>query len=398
MSRTVAISALAVLLAACSSKPSSGFGDAGPNGGGDSGTVGDDGGGLSQDDGGFNFGDAQTGDGAVPTCNPSPGNYDIPGNNCDDDGDGQTDNAPNCDTNLPATGDAMAFAKAIGLCQTASGPNDTKWGVISAVYANGYQSNAAPVAAQHGILKKFGNKLKARQGGQFGVLSSGYAQEYDQCYGQGPFKGGCGMGGSSAGAPPGYPKAAGSCTVSNVVNDVATVRLKIKVPNNAKGIGFDFNFGSGEWPEFVCTTFNDSYIAWYQSSAFNGGKPENISYQLVGKQQYPINVNSGFFDRCSPSSGLGGCQLPSQYCAGGDSELQGTGFYNPGSHCGGATDSGGGMTGWLTTQAPAKPGEVITIEFMVWDTGDDIYDSSVLIDNWQWQAGDTTVGTVRPPN
>jgi hypothetical protein len=52
----------------------------------------------------------------------------------------------------------------------------------------------------------------------------------------------------------------------------------------------------------------------------------------------------------------------------------------------------------LTTQAPVAAGETITIELMVWDTGDQAYDSSVLIDNWLWQAGATNVGTNRPPN
>jgi len=35
---------------------------------------------------------------------------------------------------------------------------------------------------------------------------------------------------------------------------------------------------------------------------------------------------------------------------------------------------------------------------MIWNTGDEAYDSSVLLDNWQWTATDTTVTTTRPPN
>ena len=64
----------------------------------------------------------------------------------------------------------------------------------------------------------------------------------------------------------------------------------------------------------------------------------------------------------------------------------------------GQTDSGGGGTGWLTTKAPVQPGETITLEFRIWDTGDSAYDSSVLLDNWTWETTDTSVGTVRPPN
>jgi hypothetical protein len=340
-------------------------------------------------------------DGATPTCSPNPANYDIPQNNCDDDGDGTVDNSPTCDTGLQLTGPALDMAKAIGLCQKADA---THWGIVSATYTNGYGSSTAPAALQTGILPKFGNVLKPRQGASFGVLSSGAAREYDQCNSNGPFKGGCSMQSGASVAPTGYPKDSPSCptqNISNTVNDLADLKLQIKVPANAKGLAFDFDFGSGEWPEFVCTTYNDSFIAYLKSAAFNGGKPENISFD---QNKNPVSVNNAFFDRCSPSTGLtspqGYCTFPSKtYCAGGSTELQGTGFYDQGVYCGeSGQDSGGGMTGWLTTSAPVQPGETITLEFMVWDTGDHIYDSSVLIDNWTWSPSDTSVSTGRPPN
>jgi len=79
-------------------------------------------------------------------------------------------------------------------------------------------------------------------------------------------------------------------------------------------------------------------------------------------------------------------------------ELQGTGFFITGDNECGQTDSGGGATGWLTTQAPVTPGETITLQFMIWNTGDQAYDSSVLIDNWQWVPSATSVSTTRPPS
>jgi hypothetical protein len=44
-----------------------------------------------------------------------------------------------------------------------------------------------------------------------------------------------------------------------------------------------------------------------------------------------------------------------------------------------------------------KGGEVMTIQFIIWDTGDPNWDSSVLVDKWQWQAVPTMAGTQRPP-
>ena len=349
-------------------------------------------------DGGDPFGDSGGGDGTIGGgCNPNPDNFDIPNNNCDDDGDGTIDNGSNCDQGLQVTGDAVAFAKSIGLCKSAS---QGGWGIVSATYSNGFGSSTPPDAEQHGILSKFGNVIKPRQGSMLGVLSSGWAREYDNCAGGNePFKGGCPMNGAGT-APTGYPKASPSCpnaSISPNVNDVIDLKLTIKVPANAKGISFDFNFLSGEWPEYVCTTFNDSFIAYLKSNAFNNGKADNIS---VDSKKNPVSVNHGFFDRCSPMN-LSCFNFPPNYqaCAGGDAELKGTGFYDPQDSCfSGQTDSGGGGTGWLTTKAPVQPGETITLEFMIWDTGDSAYDSSVLLDNWTWETTDTSVGTVRPPN
>ncbi len=393
--------ALVVVVSACGTTPVSTFGADG--GDVDSGVANPNG-----DDGGNPFGqvDASAPDSAVSACVPDPANFDIPKNGCDDDGDGVVDNAPACDTGLPLTGDAMQFAKALGLCQMASAG---KWGIVSAVYTDSFGSSMAPVAEQHGILSKFGNVLKPREGASLGVISSGYAREYDECGApQSPFKGGCPMNvQTNASAPQGYPKDSPNClgvVTDQSVNDMITVKLTIKVPHNAKGLAFDFNFGSGEWPEFVCTTFNDAFIAYLTSKAFNSGKPDNISFD---SKNNPVSVNNGFFDRCSPKGAEGICSGVAQAmggkkgaCAGGDSELRGTGFYNPDYNCDfnmSTQDSGGGMTGWLTTKAPVAADETITIEFMVWDTGDHSYDSSVLLDNWQWQGDPTAIGTDRPP-
>src|SRR5580765_2317589 len=250
------LAVVGVALVACSGRGNKGFGDGGdPNG---------DGGGCQgfgcNGDAGFQPGDS----GPQGGCNPDPGNFDVPGNGCDDDNDGTVDNPQGaCDTGLNLAGPAADFAKAIGLCKF----------VTSATYTKGYNSTTAPVADQHGILTKYGQKIKPRQGNAFGVLSSGWATEYDQCYDpQGVFKGGCPMDPNDTGsvAPPGYPKAVNGCDPATDVHDAAGITLKIKVPNNAKGFSFDFDFWSGEWPEWVCTTFNDSFVAWLTSAAFSG--------------------------------------------------------------------------------------------------------------------------------
>ena len=75
-------------------------------------------------------------------------------------------------------------------------------------------------------------------------------------------------------------------------------------------------------------------------------------------------------------------------CAAGAGELAGTGYAGIADtlcHNGGDVAATlGGATGWLTTSAPIHPGEQFTLEFMIWDAGDGILDSSVLLDHFQW--------------
>jgi hypothetical protein len=58
----------------------------------------------------------------------------------------------------------------------------------------------------------------------------------------------------------------------------------------------------------------------------------------------------------------------------------------------------GASTGWLTTKAPIQPGEQFTLDLMIWDAGDGLLDSSVILDHFQWLGGapPTTVTTPAP--
>jgi hypothetical protein len=388
----LSVASLALAFAACSgSAKTSGFGDQ-DGGGGDNG-GGDDNGGGNDASYGSDIGmiGSHSEGGTTTTCSPNPLNYDVPGNNCDDDDDGMVDNVIVCDQGLANTGDAPTFVKAMGLCQTADA---THWGVVSATYSDGFNRTNPPAAGQHGIMSTFGNVIVPREGQSLGVLSSGGAGATDSDMGP-QFKGGKnGMqpaidtefGAGQNYAPPGYPLSTSACPVMQTTYDAINVSVQIKVPANAQGFSVDFDFWSGEWPDYVCTEYNDSFVAMLNSQAVMGGVLTNISKDMMGN---PINVNAGFFDHCTPGAGLG-CQGGNQStgtstCTGGVGELAGTGFDNPiMQYCPGVASTSGGATGWLTSTENAQPGETLTIQFIIWDTGDWNYDSSVLLDNWKW--------------
>jgi hypothetical protein len=327
----------------------------------------------------------------------------LPNVNCDLDCSGTTTPPGPCDTGLSEDGPAGDFAKAIGICKMASGGS---WGLVSATYTQGYNSTAAPNPGQHALLPGFGSVIKPREGSNLGVLSSGYALQCDDQSQSTTCSGGNGMGdpyfkGPQAGMTgpgtpvPNYPKSTAKCPVLPMVFDTIGVTLQIQAPANAQGISYDFDFYSGEWPEYVCTEYNDSFVAWLESTAWkgvNGNGDLNISFDSQGN---PVSVNNAFFTHCTPNSSTGcmGSNTQTAACASGPTELQGTGFYNIGTYCSGVT-TGGGSTGWLTTAAPVKAGEVITLQFIIWDTGDQNWDSSVLVDNFQWLGTTPSTGTM----
>ncbi|MEO8796952.1 MAG: hypothetical protein ABI551_03630, partial [Polyangiaceae bacterium] len=117
--------------------------------------------------------------GKLTGCTPDPGNFDVPGNGCDDDGDGIVDNPAGCDDDLTALGDAAQFAKAIGLCKTIASASDPGWGVVSAAFTRGHASTTPPADGQHEILSSFGNVIVPREGKNLGVMSTGWARPYD---------------------------------------------------------------------------------------------------------------------------------------------------------------------------------------------------------------------------
>ncbi|HVH41347.1 MAG TPA: choice-of-anchor L domain-containing protein [Labilithrix sp.] len=337
----------------------------------------------------FRTGDTST----AVVCTRDPSFYDVPGDNCDNDDDGQIDNAPTCDAD--ATGNtASEFAHAIGICDHANGRG---FGLVSAAFTQGYGRSDAPRDEQHGLLPKFGNVLRPREGSKLGVLSTGYAKEFNGPGGTSSFNPGISWGnmGRPGAAPPGYPKPTADCPQAEAVNDVVDLKLTLTAPKNVSGFRFDFNFHSSEWPAYICTSFNDGFVAWLSATGFNGGQADNISFDA---NKNPVSVNNGFFDRCTPNV-VTGCQGQSQgvsTCAAGPAELAGTGFGLEGTGCPNEWATRGGATGWLTSRAAVTPGETFTLELMIYDVGDGSLDSSVLIDNFQWIGGNITTSTERP--
>ncbi|APR85405.1 Cell division protein FtsH [Minicystis rosea] len=343
-----------------------------------------DGDGWTANEGDCNDCDPNVNPGAVEVVATDP-NAPPADENCD----GMIDNVdPTCDDGLAlADVDANNGARALDLCkfteETPASKKDKTWGVISSKYVRANGTQFSP-GLQVGLEDGWGPNVHVQGGKRMLVLSSGHSRLPGQ-------NGSCDSlsctSNSSATAPPNFPQDNPSCPPSASIKDDVGIELRIRTPTNATGYSFNFKFYSFEYAEWVCNDYNDQFIALVNpppAGSING----NISFDSMHN---PVSVNLGFFDVCDPAlkddfafwCESASCPYPpNPYCPSGTAELAGTGF---------DTWDDAGATSWLKSQAPVKGGDIITVRFAMWDTGDQNYDSTTLIDNWQWIANGGTV-------
>ncbi len=365
-------------------------------------------------------------DAVGPEClNPSlvnPGAFEVMGNMVDDDCDGTKDNPlPLCDQNLASnSASALDYAKAIDLCQftTENPPQEDKiWGVISGGFSRS-NGSGTPNSNARSIRTGFGSVISPEMGNHLAVLSTGHAADSsDSNPNYAPFQGGndnnadaavpgdwlAANGGNFPNAP-GCPDPAGGTTG----RDTIQLKLRVRAPTNANSFSVMMYFFSSEYPEWVCSPYNDFFVTLVDSVDPDNPNDKNIAIYKSGGQTWPVGVNlvsaaDGLFTQCK--SGAISCGYPPQKTyngCDGNAELNGTGFHltnpapkfggDPG-YCGSNNQVGGG-TGWLNMSGNVTPGETMEIRFTIWDTGDEWYDSLVLLDDWEWSVQASEPGVI----
>jgi hypothetical protein len=311
--------------------------------------------------------------GASGDCNDcteqmNPGAQDYTGNNIDEDCNGPADDNPiGCDGSLTvADSDPLNGARAMDLCKVAEGQS---WGVISARYlrSDGQPLEDPNLQLGRGILDGFGPNVNPQEGVKLLALSSGAARQPND-------PGYVSVSGFEKdffphGAPAGFPKESPSCpgVTTGEPYDSAGIEVVIRTPTNAKSLSFNLNFYTYEFPEYICSEFNDFFVALLSPPPAN--YPDgNISFDSMNNL---ISVNAGFLEVCNPQM-AGEKNFP---CLLGPSQLIGTGYDEQ--------INGSAATGWLkTSSAVEDPGGEITLFFTIWDSGDPDLDSTVLLDNF----------------
>ena len=337
--------------------------------------------GMDHDGDGYSF---TAGD--CKDCDPlvNPGAFDFPGNGLDEDCSGAADDELTaCDTGLAfASNDPTAYAKAMELCRFSSSGATGKsktWGVLGASLAQANGSDCTN-SLQRAVTPQFGTNNFPKAGSSMAVFSSGTARDTNDPGYVNPNGQASSYNANTFATPPaGFPKNAAGCPNGTAAYDSCGLLLQVRAPTNAKSFSFDFDFFSSEYSEWVCTAYNDSFIALY-SGALNPYADKNISFD---SKLNPVSVNVGFFS------------IPGNPTTTSHPHLDGTGFGGACTNSMYGKPNGvcGGATGWLTTSAPVNPGETIKLHYSIWDTGDHVWDSTVLMDHFQWSPQTSTITT-----
>jgi hypothetical protein len=336
----------------------------------------------------------------------NPGAFEVVGNGVNDDCDAATSDtvaAPLCSSSALFTNvTPNALAQAMDICQTTTANPplpQKKWGLINASFrlANGNVPNGSQLnnmqSWQGAVLQNYGTGGVVPQlGSTMAGISTGRMRDANDPGFVAPNNGT--TFGSNSQPPASYLSAhggslpaslgcSGSCAAGSGANDSINLRLQIRAPTNAQSFAYQLRFFTSEYWTWSCSAFNDFFLALLSSGAANLPADKNISFDNQGN---PLSVNNGFFDICQAK----GCYT----CPQGFGALTGTGMELDDPYAGAGLQRTGGGTVWLTTTAPVVPGETMILELMVFDVSDNILDSLVLLDGFQWSLTPAAVGTV----
>jgi len=148
----------------------------------------------------------------------------------------------------------------------------------------------------------------------------------------------------------------------------------------------------------VCTPFNDKFYIFLTAPLttenqktvinFTDCSDPNSYHDFIdesGEKQCYVAINTAYSEPC-PN--------PPTNIAGTGYECSGESCTQTQCECGSKDPTHGSSTGWLFTAWPIKPNETFELVFHIHDTSDGIYDSEVILDNFQWLTQPFTSGTL----
>ena len=152
--------------------------------------------------------------------------------------------------------------------------------------------------------------------------------------------------------------------IQNVTNDASVLEFDF-IPQ-ADTISFYYVFASEEYPEFVCSSYNDVFAFLLTGPDPNGGMYNKKNIAIIPNTTLPVAINT-----VNPGSPGG------SYSASGCTSLSYSQYYVD--NTGGQTIQFDGFTVPLKAFAHVVPCETYHIKLAIADAGDRAYDSGVFL-------------------
>ena len=148
---------------------------------------------------------------------------------------------------------------------------------------------------------------------------------------------------------------------------------------------FNYVFASEEYPEFVCSDFNDIFGFFISGPGITGPYENNgQNIALIPGTNLPVTINN-------VNSGI--AAGPEINCTPPNGSLAYSQFYND-NNVSNNQPVYDGYTDVFTAQAIVTPCEVYTIKLIIADVGDDMYDSGVFLEAKSFGTGSLKVEAV----
>ncbi len=166
------------------------------------------------------------------------------------------------------------------------------------------------------------------------------------------------------------------------VNDM--VRYSITFVPISDTLRFNYVFGSEEYPEYVCSSFNDVFGFFISGPGISGpysNDAENIA--LIPGTNLPVTINNLNPGQVGANGDAINCQAP-------NGSLDYSAFYNDNNNSSNQPVYDG-FTSVLTAEAVVEPCSTYTIKLVIADVSDGLFDSGVFLEAKSFGTGSLNV-------
>lgn len=164
--------------------------------------------------------------------------------------------------------------------------------------------------------------------------------------------------------------------ITSSSQDAAVLEFDVTPIGNS--ISFNYVFGSDEYPEYVCSNFNDVFAFFISGPIPGGGTYNSSNIALIPSSTLPVAINTVNPGVAGANSGGGSC-----------TSLAFSTYYND--NTGGQALEYDGFTDVFTAQAAVVPCQSYHLKLAIGDVGDGAFDSGVFLEGNSFNSQGTTV-------